>query len=162
MRQADRTAGERFAEIARRFCKWAEGLQSEGGCELEFVRRILAELHLAVLDLTLPETTGEEQDPPEIANWNVMMTRFGNLPFDGYWDVFDPMSEEAPVFNTLSDDLTDIYRDLARGLLLFDQGRFVEADWEWRINFDIHWGAHLTGAQRAIHAYFSNPDNQQH
>jgi hypothetical protein len=79
------------------------------------------------------------------------------MPSDGYWDVFAPLNEEdtESVFNSLADDLADIYRDLKRGLLLYNQGHIVEAIWEWRFNFDIHWGTHLVGAQRAIHSYFS-------
>lgn len=86
-----------------------------------------------------------------------MLSRFQNLPVDGYWDVFYPLEleKEEPIFNMLSDDLSDIYRDLKDGLVLYKKGKITEAVWEWKLHFDIHWGAHLTGAQRAIHNYFS-------
>ncbi|HNC43525.1 MAG TPA: DUF5063 domain-containing protein [Acidobacteriota bacterium] len=34
----------------------------------------------------------------------------------------------------------------------------TEAAWEWRFLFEIHWGQHLTGAQRALHWYFTRVD----
>ncbi|MBD2451990.1 DUF5063 domain-containing protein [Nostoc sp. FACHB-152] len=52
-------------------------------------------------------------------------------------------------------NLTDIYLDLKKGLILYEHSYFIEALWEWRFHFEIHWGAHLVGAQRAIHNYFS-------
>jgi hypothetical protein len=88
-------------------------------------------------------------------DWKLVSNRFQKLPVDGYWDVFDPLKEEPAVYNTLFDDLSDIYRDLKEGLLLFTKGQVVEAVWDWRFNFTTHWGNHLTGAQRVIQSYFS-------
>jgi hypothetical protein len=81
--------------------------------------------------------------------------RFSSLPIQGYWDVFDPLITEGgeAVFNSLSDDLADIYRDIKEGLVLYDAGKLKDAVWEWQFNFKIHWGQHLTGAQRAINSY---------
>jgi hypothetical protein len=76
--------------------------------------------------------------------------------------MFDPLQDppEEPVVGHTSDDIGDIYRDVARGLALFDSGRRDEAGWEWGFNFRIHWGEHATGAMRAFHAYLAqeNPD----
>jgi len=44
--------------------------------------------------------------------------------------------------------LSDIYLDIKRGLILFDGHHPIDAAWEWRFNFQIHWGQHLVGAQR--------------
>jgi hypothetical protein len=147
---------ETFAEIVRRYCSWAESPAGEPHDEMLTAQNLLAELHLAVLnlpDLGLGEDT---EDVLFTEEWKFVCRRFQNLPVNGYWDVFDPLNEEAPVYNTLFDDLSDIYRDLKEGLVLYKRGQIVEAVWEWRFHFAIHWGAHLTGAQRAIHSYFSN------
>lgn len=144
-----------FAESARNYCAWAEGLPLEPHEELTVARRLLVELHRAAI--YLPDNCPERdtEDKLNAEDWKKVCSRFQNLPVNGYWDVFDPLAEAPPVFNTLWDDLTDIYRDVKEGLILFDEGRVEEAIWEWRFNFEIHWGGHLTGAQRAIHAYFS-------
>ena len=145
-----------FADVAQRYCSWAEGSKLEVHADMVFARKILAELHLTVLDLpdNCPDSDTEDRISHEM--WKAVSTRFSDLPIDGYWDVFDPLIKDEPVFNTLRDDLSDIYRDLKEGLLLYGDGKIEEAIWEWRFNFTIHWGAHLTGAQRVINAYFSN------
>lgn len=75
-----------------------------------------------------------------------MLDRFSNLPVNGYWDVFDPLleAEKEPVWNSLADDLADIYQDIKEDLVLFDAGQVEEAVWQWRFHFLIHWGKHLT------------------
>jgi hypothetical protein len=145
-----------FAEIAQRYCSWAESPSGELRDEMQTARKFLAELHQAVIDLPDLGPGDDTEDTISADEWKSVCGRFQELPVNGYWDVFNPLEEEAPVFNTLSDDLSDIYRDLKEGLLLYARGQVVEAVWEWRFNFEIHWGAHLTGAQRAIHAYISN------
>lgn len=72
---------------------------------------------------------------------------------DLYWDVFDPYLEEAPCMMSLSDDLSDIYRDLKPGLDASGKTDTdsIQAVWEWRFSFLCHWGRHCAGALRAIH-----------
>lgn len=146
-----------FAEIVRHYCSWVESSFTDPRQEMLTVRKLLVELHLGVLDLPDLGCGGTLKDVPTFNQENSTYQRFQNMPIDGYWDVFDPLNEEdtESVFNSLADDLADIYRDLKRGLLLYNQGHIVEAIWEWRCNFDIHWGTHLVSAQRAIHSYFS-------
>lgn len=146
---------EVFAEIVQRYCSWAEGPSGEPHDEMVTARKLLAELHLSVLALPDLGPGEDTKDNLTADDWKSVSGRFQNLPVDGYWDVFDPLNESDSVFNALWDDLSDIYRDLREGLLLYQRGQIVEAVWEWRFHFEIHWGAHLTGAQRAIHAYFT-------
>lgn len=77
------------------------------------------------------------------------------LPLDFYWDIFDPFATPAnePVANSFYDDIADIRRDLRRGLDLYDRGFPLAACWEWRFHFQIHWGEHLVGAQRALYLW---------
>lgn len=99
--------------------------------------------------LALPELDGEvgapePSHPPPLPPLT--------LPFDLYWDVFDPlaMPPDEPVAYSLIDDVADIRADLRRGLDLFDRGYPAAACWSWRFHFRIHWGEHLVGAQRAL------------
>jgi hypothetical protein len=142
-----------FAEIAERYCAWAESPLGGGDEEMLTARRLLAELHRAAINLPDLGSSENVEVAVPAEKWAVVCRRFHQLPVNKYWDVFNPFEYEEPVLNTLFDDLTDIYRDLKRGLLIYEQGKLTEAVWEWRFNFEGHWGAHLTGAQRAIHAY---------
>jgi hypothetical protein len=149
-------AVESFADAARRYCSWAEGSLGDSLEEIQRARLLLTELHLAAVKL--PDIgVGEEVEGNEVSSdaWQAMFQKLGSLPVNGYWDVFDPLKEDEkePVFNSLADDLADIYRDIKDGLSLFDAGHIVEAVWEWRFSFRTHWGQHLTGAHRALHSY---------
>ncbi|PWA11191.1 hypothetical protein DCC39_09460 [Pueribacillus theae] len=64
---------------------------------------------------------------------------------------------EEPVEASLSDDLLDIYIDVKRGILLYENRKYREAIWEWKLNFQIHWGNHTVDAMRALH--FANYDH---
>jgi len=70
--------------------------------------------------------------------------------FDLYSEVFDPCVDESPVCGALSDDVLDIYADLRRGLVTYDEGRLGSAVWEWEFHFDHHWGQHAVDALRAL------------
>jgi hypothetical protein len=72
--------------------------------------------------------------------------------WDKYWEIFDPTQQEEPVSGSLADDLTDIFRDLQKGLAISERGASVsEVLWEWRFSFKFHWGRHAMDALRAIH-----------
>lgn len=146
---------KRFAEVVRRFCSWAENLADPNEKELDVAHRLLCELQLNVLDL--PDLESESTDHSLGRNdWLNVYERFQHLPINFYCKVYDVFSEdEVPVGCAISDDLSDIYRDLKEGLLLYDSGKVNEAVWEWRFNYLIHWGRHLTGVQTALHQYLS-------
>lgn len=158
MRSSDNIdpAIEGFAEAARRYCAWAEGEFGDAREEVGHARRLLAELHLAAVKL--PDLgIGKNLDATRISQeeWGRMFGKFGGLPLTSYWDVFNPLEETEPILNSLADDLADIYRDVKAGLSLFEARHFTDAAWDWRFHFQIHWGQHLVGAQRALHEYLS-------
>ena len=76
-----------------------------------------------------------------------------------YWVYFDPVcpddEKEGPIFQSLADDLCDVYRDIAPGLRAWDSGNdeYLESivfDWETPL-FGNHWGLHAVSAMRALH-----------
>jgi hypothetical protein len=155
-----------FAETVKQFCSWIEEEFTEPLEELRTAEKYLTELHYGVLKL--PETStiwNEVEDLEEFKNtfgelkndWAKCRAKFENLPINGYWEIFDAseIENQIPVFAELSDDLADVYSDLKAGLLLYEKEMFPEAFWEWRFRFQIHWGNHLTGAQKAIRNYIS-------
>lgn len=109
-----------FVDQARQFCEFVE---KAGECSLDkrliAARQRLLELYEAGSKLPHVEPpdgveAGPTREPPK--GWP------GFEKFDAYWEVFDPYEEGAPVGGSLSDDLLDVYGDLQRGLVLWDQG----------------------------------------
>ena len=151
---------EAFAEQARTFCRWATG---EDGAPMTIPAavRSVSSLYAAALELPPPFTkgmSGEVADvEPTEGSLALVIARASKLPVQIYWEIFDPITDapEEPVAGSLVDDLGDIYRDVARGLVLFESGEHAEALWQWGFNFRIHWGGHATGALRAMHAYLT-------
>lgn len=142
-------AGE-FAAEARRFCAFvrcADELPLD--LRLREARRRMAALYRAALDLPDPAALDvDDSDAPDVEGGRVEPS-FGKA--DVYWLVPDPTEEQAPTVSLLSDDFGDTYLDVARGLQLWDRGKLDDAVWEWRFNFDAHWGRHAVDALRALH-----------
>jgi len=162
-------AVERFVEVVRRYCAWVESSPAGPHEDMVTARQLFTELHLAVISLPKvdlgddeSEDEGYESRPASLDGWKQARERFSHLPVEGYWDVFEPLKEDQkePVCCSLSDDIADVYRDIKEYLPLFDKGQVEEAVWQWRFSFLIHWGQHLTGAQRALHAYFVNREEE--
>lgn len=145
-----------FVDQALQFCAFVE---RAGDHALEprvvAARERLLELYQAGARLPRvepPEGIAAGPTPARPEGW----PGFGEL--DVYWEAFDPFESSEPVAGSLSDDLLDIYRDLRRGLGLWEQrgaadpvASRVAAIWEWRFHFDNHWGDHATSALRALH-----------
>jgi hypothetical protein len=155
-----------FASKAKAFCDWVEGDFKDPLEELLKAEQLLTELHSSILGLSNADavwedvedlTETEEYSDADKAAWHASREKFTALPIDGYWEIFDAsnIEDDSPVFATVSDDLSDIYSDLKGGLILYEKEMFAEAFWEWRFNFEIHWGNHLVGCQKAIRNYFA-------
>lgn len=148
----DKDSVLRFADVAARFCHAMETDPVSTAQNIEELRLLAAELHLAVLGL--PDLQPEEGAPwPKVDRTRISARRFAELPADFYWDVFEPLvlDPEAPVCNSIVDDLNDIYGDVKLGSLLHEQGYPAQACWQWRFLFNTHWGEHLVGLIRALY-----------
>jgi hypothetical protein len=148
-----------FAEAAAEFCAWAEGVPSSAHADSSLALQHLSKLYQ--LALSLPDEFGDEE-PGEIAQntWESIYKRFGSLPFNYYAQCFTPteISSEPPVVADLADDLADIWRDLKRGLSLYQSGHMGAAIWEWRQGFWQHWGHYAASAIYALHSWVAeNP-----
>lgn len=146
---------ERFAKIAERYCTWADASESDAEADMKMARELLAELYVSVIGINDIGCGEELEHTVPVEDWKRILERFQKLPVDLYWSVFDPLEEEPPVLCSLADDLADIYRDIKVGLIMFKDGHIVEAVWQWRFDFSLHWAAHLTSAQRAIQSYLT-------
>jgi hypothetical protein len=142
------TATDRFAELARDYCQWAEGPVASPEIEAKTASRHLARLCSAALDL--PATVDWSLAPEGVSQdqWRVVFTRFGALPVNYYSVCFDPtkVPSEEPVVGDLADDLADIWRDLKGGLMLQEAGNPDAAATHWHQTFSVHWGRHAASA----------------
>ena len=148
---------ERFAREAAAFEKW---LHSGSDREADAARQCLIRLlDLYRAGLELPPAWSarlegrEDVERVDDAEWRKAYEASGRLPLDHYSEVFDPIVDptEAPVIGSVADDVADIYRDIATGLRAYERGDRAGAVWEWNFGLHSHWGAHATGAIRALH-----------
>jgi hypothetical protein len=147
-----------FIEHAKKYCEIIEGRDRiKPRLLLTEVAKVLARLY--ALAIELPEVEIESEDLPEKgiseSQWNELFGELG-LYFgknDYYVQMFDPteVDEEKPVGSSLADDLADIYRDLMIGLVNIEKRPINDLIWDWKFNFKVHWGNHLTSALSAIH-----------
>jgi Domain of unknown function (DUF5063) len=138
-----------FVCEAREFCSFVEKAGTLGVIDrMHRARQHLLELYAAAVALPSvepPVGTKAARSPEPPPNWS------GFDAFETYWEIFDPYDLQAPVAGSLSDDLLDVYRDLRRGLTLWDSHHDAGAIWEWKFHFDGHWGDHAVDALRALH-----------
>jgi hypothetical protein len=148
---------EQFAEEAARFERWLiTGQDRDADAAREALVRLVS-LYRAAIDLPT-EWSDELDGAKEIkrvdnAAWQVAYRAALRIPLDLYGEVFNPV--ETPhhegVTASLADDLADIYWDVVTGLRAYERGERAQAIWEWSFNLHSHWGAHATGAIRALH-----------
>jgi len=155
---------EEFARLADEYCTFIENraaLDPEA-----FIHRaasILPQLYAAAPRLPIAEFEEDKLSYDQVNTHNALEItdsineKLGSAAV--YWEIFDPYEEKEPVTNTLGNDLASIYTDLKNNLVLYRQGTrlaVLSAVWDWRYQFAIHWGQHLTGALRAIHEILSD------
>ena len=137
-----------FKDVATKYCNLIDAHNSFK--EETGIRDLLVTLSaLYTKALALPEVDSEGEEPLELTVADPVI-EFGNR--DAYAMIFNPFQDKKPVTGLLSDDLSDIYTDLKRGLMLFEQGAQKQAVWEWKFHFEVHWGKHLTCAIHALHS----------
>ncbi len=143
-----------FAELARQYCAWAEGPVQAVTVEVSTALSMLSRLYAAAL--ALPDVFGTEEVPRVLdVEWRRVYERFGALPFNYYSSCLEPHNFPGGEMGVsdVADDLADIWRDLMRGLMLFESGAVDAAAREWRFHFHCHWGEHATGALHALHCW---------
>ena len=145
-------AADEFAALARGFCDWCEGPALPASADVS-ASIWLAKLHAAAL--TLPEVESENEDglPPlpedDASRAAQNLAAFNGFYYREYFDP-DPLQSDDSVTGDVGDDLSDIYKDLRAGLVLYEAGKPVEALWHWSFLHRIHWGRHAVGAMFAL------------
>jgi hypothetical protein len=138
---------DEFAPLAREFVDLLDGAADMRPHDLLLAcATLLPRIYTAGLSLVDVEPD-DIAAPPSVLR--PRLPSFGR--FDCYSEVYDPYVHDEPVIASLTDDLLDIYSDLAGPLREFEAGRTANASWSWRFNLQGHCGEHLVDALRAIH-----------
>ncbi len=142
-----------FVDLARGYCNWCEGRSL--GIEPEAqAARWLSLLYASALGLPRTECDNDA-GLPALPSATLALAEGNLAPFVGWYyrECFDPHPylKDEPCMGDLGDDLLDIYKDIRRGLMLFEAGEVNDALWQWSFLFKIHWGRHAVGGLFALH-----------
>lgn len=144
-----------FTEAARRYCGLLERAH-EYDLPERLVRIAAAAAALYHAGLYLPfEAKPEDRDEPpipgELSHWE------GFEELSLFWQVPDAYAWGAPTVTSLNDTLLNTYRDVKRGLMIFERGcesgdvdEIAHAVWYWRHQMDEYWAAWTVDALRAL------------
>lgn len=144
-----------FAESAQEFCKLVEqieGYQAEQW--LQAIGNILLNLETAVTELaaSVPQTPHTWiSDLEKRFELYSRIKDFLGLQ-DEYWSEADLHAGDGYMTGSLSDDFSDIYFELKRGLMLYTQGHEGknEAGLIWTSSYRHHWRQHLIDARKQL------------
>jgi hypothetical protein len=139
-----------FVDHATQFCKFVDIANSLPlQKRLKNLSLLLSRIYIAALELPDVEPSDRETEIPSVETPNISFDEV-----DAYWEVFDPYERGEPLQGSLADDVLDIYRDVKRGLLMYELATSDDASdaiWYWKFHFSTHWGFHVVDALRAIH-----------
>lgn len=159
-----RSTAAHFAREAQRFVVWADGTACGDRLTAPIALRRVAQLYADAL--ALPQPWSQSVSPryealPVFleARLNQVRLRAAAIPLQHYSEIFSPsLPPDPPMVGDLADDLVEIYRDVAWGLQLHDDGRVDDALWQWGFGFQARWGQHASSAIRALHCYLAQED----
>ena len=139
---------DNFFLSALNYCNVVEDLNSNKG------KNNLNNLLVSLLDLYskalyLPDV---EPENDEVSDIKLSVPQILFDEYDHYRKVFNPYHLDEPVGASLSDDILEIYKDVKNGIILYEKNKYSEAIWEWKFNFEIHWGSHAVDAIRVLHS----------
>lgn len=133
-----------FIEAARRACREIEGFDSKNMVSLSALTGLLDAAE-ALIDCKLVA------DDSDLCIENVDIPACPPLDMV-FYVVFDPLDQNSVTAVSLKDCLGDIYGSLKGGLRVLDQSpeKRLAVLWEWRNDYQFHWGRHLVDAVRFL------------
>lgn len=164
---------DEFVETARQFCHLVENHENEPlGRFIRKLQQLLPLLYYQAVKLPDAGSRIDYSYEREITHdqWQSLFERLVQHlgTHDQYWLVhdIDLIADDVPeaVLSSLSDDLTDIWRDLKNSLLhweVADEPLRRELIWQWRFHFDSHWSDHVIDAMRAINRMCQDIENNE-
>ena len=158
-RVTDRAEVAQFRSLATDFCNIVRHPESFMIVKfLSELEKLLPSLCHAAQLLPPVERSPDYHAKWSLTEWKRLYERLrGYLSkYDSYYYVYEPYNPDdtEPVISSLSDDLTDICRDLSPGLIAWKRvgaGKRRAIVDDWYLHYCIHWGDHAATAWRAIH-----------
>lgn len=152
-----------FIDAAELYCKFIENSQSSNA--LDFL--IALQKHLLVLyqaGVKLPRIDLQEDmdfsEDIDNSSFGIIVNSIMDRLSDNryYVHLFDPTdkTDDEVIYGDLLDDMSDIYKDIKRAFLILKiDSRVAQANaiWQFKFDFDNHWGDHCINAIYATH-YF--------
>jgi hypothetical protein len=158
IRISETEAVKDFILISKQFCLLIDSRDTHTETEiLQKAYRLLPQLCLCAMNLPEANRSSDYHGDFPHSNWakiyESLQSKFQHS-YDCYTDI-DPYNKDAKsLLGSLSDDLSDIYRDISPGLNDWTKSSNSLKRgiiWEWKFSYEIHWGNHATSAFRAIH-----------
>ncbi len=160
-----KTLQEDFVLAVRSYITFVDTQAADSKLDHGMLFHHLAELQVAGLRFfknshAIPANEIENEDHEDTEalarhqqRYNEVSKQLGGLAFNYYHDISDPHAIYEPAevgMGSLTDDLADIYLELADGLRRFESGNTDDAVWHWRFSYMAHWGTHLCSAMLAL------------
>jgi len=148
---------EEFQAAAERYCGLFTREEPIKESDIWTFRELLLRLifHITAVE-SHPKAADYDDDRLDNEECTRAVQKLTPLPFDIYRVVFDPHDfeeKDEPVVGSLSDDLVDIYLDLAGGVALARAGHLGDACFYWAFYYSSHWDRHAVSALAAIEIY---------
>ncbi len=148
---------ETFVGTCRAFTDWCVQVPDTPEQDAQTVHQLLLRLCEQAGWLTYPSNVDYALKGNHVDDetWRRVFKRAGNLPFNFYGMLFNPHvipPEEAGI-GDLAGDIADIFRDISKGISLFDQGHKNEAEYNLLSSFCTHWGHHAASAIYALNTW---------
>lgn len=159
-----------FATVAAEYCSFIESLrQGRPPKVFRKLESLFPRLHIAIMAV---ESEMADQKHPEFDRLRMTHEQWSELAgllqdifseetlalFEEHGGAKSDANEVEKYCATraemLWDDLADIYRDLQYGLTLSrldTPDAKAEASWQWRFQYELHWGEHLFRAMATVH-----------
>lgn len=129
------------------FCSWADSLTAITEDNSVDLTLWLMKMYALSSSLLLPEDTDDHEE-----EYEYVVLRFTAPDAGAYWEIYDPYICDEPVCGSLVDDISSIYNDIRKGILLYEKGFLSDAQWEWKWSFENHWKFHAVDAIRALNS----------
>ena len=150
-----------FVAVAKEFCSYLEGAHEEESSELlSKLQKFVPLIYLkgSLLPSCESDNLGIMEEVVTEEDYNTLLARLRRIlgENDEYLEVFDDNMQysEAPVVNSISEKLCDIYQDLKNFISAYRSGMtdvIEEALWQLNNNFELYWGKACASVLRAIH-----------
>lgn len=146
-----------FVEAAGLFCELVEhhetcGLGSAGW--LEEIGRLLIRLDAEIQPLNGHPVDAEYSLLQDLEERFFLFHRLKSFlgDLDDYWSEGDLEAGDGLKTGSLADDVTDLYFDLKRGLMLYRSGSEArrQAIDLWLFSYQVHWKQHLRDATKQL------------